>query len=209
MGGQDEMTYFYLDASREGDPDALADVEVFESPCLECKENGCHTEPDFRGRPGWRFPTGCPECGCQLSVRTPVQLYWYAYGSPGCLWESDPIGPFDTEVEALKAAREAAGFCEHGVSDEAICEACPAPELWVLKRPIDGTYACRDKNGFLSHTVLQRIRGLHSSTTPKEKLTWANKESAFAFQRDHRSTLNGFVPVRLTDAEARRRGQEG
>ena len=31
--------------------------------------------------------------------------WFYAYGFPGCLWDSDPIGPFDTEEEALAEAR--------------------------------------------------------------------------------------------------------
>jgi len=38
--------------------------------------------------------------------------FYYAYGFPGCLWDSDPVGPFDTEEEALEAAREAAGMEE-------------------------------------------------------------------------------------------------
>lgn len=32
--------------------------------------------------------------------------------------------PLETEQEALTAAREAAGFCEHGVSDEEVCGDC-------------------------------------------------------------------------------------
>ena len=36
--------------------------------------------------------------------------YYYAFGFPGCLWGSEPVGPFETEAEALEAAREDAGF---------------------------------------------------------------------------------------------------
>ena len=32
--------------------------------------------------------------------------FYYAYGFPGCLHDSDPEGPFKTEQEALEDARE-------------------------------------------------------------------------------------------------------
>jgi hypothetical protein len=32
--------------------------------------------------------------------------FYYAYGFPGCLHDSNPIGPFTTEQEALDDARE-------------------------------------------------------------------------------------------------------
>ena len=32
--------------------------------------------------------------------------FYYAYGFPGCLHDSDPVGPFKTDQEALKDARE-------------------------------------------------------------------------------------------------------
>ena len=35
---------------------------------------------------------------------TPGYYYWFCY--PGCLPDSDPIGPFETEAEALADARE-------------------------------------------------------------------------------------------------------
>ena len=32
--------------------------------------------------------------------------WYYAYGFPGCLHDSDEVGPFDTEQEALDDARK-------------------------------------------------------------------------------------------------------
>lgn len=32
--------------------------------------------------------------------------FYYAYGFPGCFHDSDPIGPFKTEQDALDDARE-------------------------------------------------------------------------------------------------------
>ena len=32
--------------------------------------------------------------------------FFYAYGFPGCLHDSEPVGPFNTEQEALTDARE-------------------------------------------------------------------------------------------------------
>ena len=32
--------------------------------------------------------------------------FYYAYGFPGCLHDSEPVGPFKTQDEALENARE-------------------------------------------------------------------------------------------------------
>lgn len=104
------MSYHYTDASREADPYALPDVEVFRHAPRGLYKN--------EGGAEWCNGEG----------------YYYARGSSGfepdvtgyLFWDSDPIGPHDTEEQALAAAREAAGFCAHGVSIENdFCETCP------------------------------------------------------------------------------------
>lgn len=36
----------------------------------------------------------------------PLEPGWYwAAGQPGCLWDGEPLGPFDTEGEALEDAK--------------------------------------------------------------------------------------------------------
>lgn len=67
------MTQVYSDPTRESDPHALPNIEVFKN-----------LEPaDFAGE-GW---------------------YWWPC-FPGCLPDGDPVGPFDTEAEAIADARD-------------------------------------------------------------------------------------------------------
>ena len=78
------MSYHYSNPDREAESGALPDVEVFHTNVL--------VEGFYDPETNW--------------VKMPDMGYYYAYGFPGCLWDSDPVGPFDTEVEALTAARE-------------------------------------------------------------------------------------------------------
>ena len=80
----------YSDPTRESDPYAMPDVEVF------------YVE---------RSHGGLGYIGEMIlddnKVNEPLQRGWYYwYCFPGCLPDSDPIGPFDTEEEALADARE-------------------------------------------------------------------------------------------------------
>lgn len=157
------MTYQYTDASRESDPHALPDVEVF-----------MYGQGEDQRAMEWFEGVG----------------WYYAFGQIGCLWDSDPTGPFDTEAEALKEAREAAGFCEHGVLDETVCEACPTPELWVLREPSLDRYL------------------IHTTTFDPTKATAMATESAangMAIRTNLRA--HGYMAVRLNDADARRWGR--
>ncbi len=105
------MPYRYSDTTRESDPNALPNVEVFESAVwtVDCDQCG-DVETYSYGRPHDRYME-CPnECGSSDTQR-PVRKenrtgFWYAFGSPGCLWDSEPVGPFDTEAEALADARK-------------------------------------------------------------------------------------------------------
>lgn len=74
----------YSDPKRVDDPHALPDVEVFYMDEDEAEAYGRGTECTY-GR-GW---------------------YWQAC-FPGCLPDSDPIGPFTTEAEALADAQSGA-----------------------------------------------------------------------------------------------------
>lgn len=74
----------YSNPDRENDPHALPDLEVFHrgpDDCTWADENGdLHNDG-----PGW--------------------YYWYCF--PGCMPDSDPIGPFATKADALADARSA------------------------------------------------------------------------------------------------------
>jgi hypothetical protein len=81
--------YVYSDPSRENDPHALPNVEVFDAAVFVCGYCGTRLFPE--------------ECDC--AGKEPAEgrgfKYWYAYGFPGCLWDSEPVGPFDSEESAI------------------------------------------------------------------------------------------------------------
>jgi len=69
----------YTDPSRESDPHALPDAEVFHANDWNgYQEEGAELEPGF---------------------------YWWSC-FPGCIPDSDVIGPFETEDEAISDAQE-------------------------------------------------------------------------------------------------------
>jgi len=80
---------YYLDESRQDSPHALPDMEVFEMTAEEIESLGKDSyywdeiDEEYR-EAGW--------------------YYWFCF--PGCLPESEPIGPYNTEKQALEGARE-------------------------------------------------------------------------------------------------------
>lgn len=102
------MSQHYLNPKDEKDPGRLPGVETFEV-----------TSQDWSGR--------CPICSADDDVETRDFVYgsvdfmerhkakhlgWYWWSCfPGCLPDSDPFGPFETEAEALEDARQ-------GIEDE-------------------------------------------------------------------------------------------
>ena len=72
------MTQHYSRPARAADPHALPDLETFHS-----KAGDRVWIDDLPLAIGW--------------------YYWHCF--PGCLPDSDPIGPFATEAEALASAR--------------------------------------------------------------------------------------------------------
>ena len=82
------MSQVYSDKSRKKDPHALPDVEVFYVSQTEVNynlENLDHADEDVMTEAGW---------------------YWWTC-SPGCLPDSDPIGPFKTKKLAIENAQNA------------------------------------------------------------------------------------------------------
>ena len=81
------MMQAYSDPTRANEPYALPDVEVFYLSELEASynlENLDHADQDTLTEAGW---------------------YWRTC-FPGCLPDSEPFGPFKTEVEALTDAQD-------------------------------------------------------------------------------------------------------
>jgi len=94
------MAQAYSDPKRESDPHALPDVEVFYVSAEEfaCAENGT-----------WMAEATIelqPEPHSNLTDCTPLAGWYWWSCFPGCLPDSDPMGPFATEEEALSDARE-------------------------------------------------------------------------------------------------------
>ena len=77
------MTQAYSDPDRETDPHALPDIEVFYWTQLEAAQMIDDVDATCGKLAGW---------------------YWWAC-FPGCLPDSEPFGPFETEAEALADAR--------------------------------------------------------------------------------------------------------
>lgn len=105
------MSYEYSDPKRESDPHALPDVEVFGPEAWsECPSCGATILADT-----W-YSGGCSTCGAadndfhgqHSEPHCVTSGYGYAFGSPGCGWDSDPVGPFESYDAALAAAREVA-----------------------------------------------------------------------------------------------------
>ena len=177
------MAYYYIDQSRDSDPHALADVEIFQTD-----ENGY-----LDGEP-FVLPhePGEPAEGVALG-------WFYAYGMPGYLYDSEPVGPFDTEAEALAAAREAAGYCAHGVAEDGVCEECPAPELWVLRSKATGS--------FVEVASIEGVgSGIGLTKDTGKAAVWVSRKGAEACLRACGPEISA-VPVRLSDADARRWGR--
>jgi hypothetical protein len=94
------MPYYYSDPKRENKPHARPDVEVFEDTrAAQCR---CCGVVEFDSRE----PAYLEHVACENPRSEYIPGWFYAFGLPGCLWDSEPVGPFATEAEALAAARE-------------------------------------------------------------------------------------------------------
>lgn len=95
------MTMIYFDRSREADPHALPDCEIFHVSESQATANSAVSDNDdncYCTEPGW---------------------YWWPC-FPGCLPDGDPVGPFATHEIARDDAQDGGDFdvCEHGIHDD-------------------------------------------------------------------------------------------
>jgi hypothetical protein len=170
------MGQHYTDAAREADPHALPDVEVF-----EVKESDIALNV--------RFSTGGPRDLLRRDVDISEAGWYYWYAMPGCMPDSDAIGPFETETDALHAAREDAGFCEHGAAEDgAECEECAPMELWGIRNA---------RGAWL-------VFGVASSVTETRRAScYVSEAAARAMLESMGAWAEGWTVARLTDAESR------
>jgi hypothetical protein len=76
------MAQVYSDPTRESDPHALPNIEVFHWTDDEAVAALADSDYGFDAEAGW---------------------YWWSC-FPGCMPDSDPMGPFETEAEATADA---------------------------------------------------------------------------------------------------------
>lgn len=79
------MAQFYSDESRQDETYALPDAEVF---YISKKEIASGDWDETIEEPGW--------------------YYWFCF--PGCMPDSEPFGPFESEQAAIDDAREQSSY---------------------------------------------------------------------------------------------------
>jgi hypothetical protein len=98
------MAQAYSDPSREDEDTALPDVKVwadgvFESECCDTPHSASHAGA-CTGQP-------CLTCEKPATFRdTGRKAWWFWFCFPGCMPDSEASGPYQSEHEALEAARE-------------------------------------------------------------------------------------------------------
>jgi hypothetical protein len=103
----------YSDPSRESDPHALPDVEVFQLTAEEVAESSQYEDErnEFNHLHQFRLAAISPPVHRRMIAAMIAELgitggwyYWFCF--PGCMPDSDPIGPFATADDAKQAAQE-------------------------------------------------------------------------------------------------------
>ena len=101
------MAYDYTDPKRRNNPYALPDVETFQANYRYCTKCGSLVFFDHRIDDDGKLVADCGDCSTTNELTETGWFYWF--GFPGCLPDSEPFGPFDSRRAALDEAREAAG----------------------------------------------------------------------------------------------------
>ena len=105
------MTQAYSDPSRESDPHALPDIEVFQLTAQETAELDEEMIDEYMRKHEFRLASmnsrtrdAMFDAMIEENGITGGWFYWYCF--PGCLPDSSPVGPFDSHADALKAAQD-------------------------------------------------------------------------------------------------------
>jgi hypothetical protein len=108
------MSQHYSNPERESDTYALPDLEVFELTAREVAERDEDLIYEYSKRTAFRLATLNSKIREAL-IDTIIEnegitggwFYWFCF--PGCMPDSDAIGPFASHKEALADAREQFG----------------------------------------------------------------------------------------------------
>lgn len=104
----------YSNPDREDDAHALPDLEIFQLTAREIAEHNEDLVHEYMKRHEFRL-AGMNSRTRDAMFDAMVEaegikggwFYWYCF--PGCMPDSEAIGPFDTAAEAKKAAQDEAG----------------------------------------------------------------------------------------------------
>lgn len=119
------MAQHYSNPKRAKDPHSLPNVETFQLTAAEVAERDEDTIHEMMKRREFRLAamnTRTREAMIEAMIEEQGieggWFYWFCL--PGCLPDSEPMGPFKTQAEALADARENAGDDddEEGDDDE-------------------------------------------------------------------------------------------
>jgi len=105
------MSQAYSDPTREDDPHALPNIETFELTALEVAEMEEDLIWEYMRRHEYRLASmnGKVREAMLDAIVDEEQIaggwYWWPC-FPGCMPDSDPIGPFETEADALADAQD-------------------------------------------------------------------------------------------------------
>ena len=105
------MSQAYSDPTREDDPHALPNIETLELTALEVAEMEEDLIWEYMRRHEYRLASmnGKVREAMLDAIVDEEQItggwYWWSC-FPGCLPDSEPMGPFQTEAEALADAQE-------------------------------------------------------------------------------------------------------
>lgn len=109
------MSQHYSDPEREYDPYALPDIEVFQLTAHEVAERDDDLVHEYLKRHEFRLATmnsrtreRMLDAMVEKEGITGGWFYWYCF--PGCMPDSNAMGPYATHAEALEATREYAGY---------------------------------------------------------------------------------------------------
>jgi hypothetical protein len=103
------MSFHYVDESRAADPTYLPSIQTWQADVLEvqCPRCGDYLAPRTDADNSTdAFCLGCSNAVPAVLTGNRGWFFWYCF--PGCMADSEPCGPYDSESAALDAAREGA-----------------------------------------------------------------------------------------------------
>lgn len=105
------MSYIHSDPTREDDEHALPNVEIFELTSDEAAEMADEDTVDEAksNLGGGPFMSSRDRDALLAEIRRIIgdqDGWYYQFGFPGCLPDSDPVGPFETRAKAIEAAQD-------------------------------------------------------------------------------------------------------